>query len=125
LLHALAYNLTPRSEKGVKFVLGEGSIKEFKAGRAGAVGSALLENGNTLPCDVCIMATGVKPSTQFLSDAFDVQKDGGLDVDQSMRVKGESDIYAVGDIARFQHPGAETFGRIEHWNVAQNRACRL
>jgi len=110
------------TDKGIKFVIGEGSVKKINASDKdpSRVGSVDLENGSTIQADVIICAVGVKPATQFLKDTFDVQKDGGIDVGQDMLVKGEKDIYAIGDIARFVHPGTETTGRIEHWNVAQN-----
>jgi len=116
-------------EKGVKFIIGEGSVKKILPSDSDSskIGSALLENGNTIPCDVLVAAVGVKPATQFLKDDFDLQKDGGLEVEQDCKVKGEQDIYAIGDIASFVHPGTDTSGRIEHWNVAQNlgRAAAL
>jgi len=114
--------VTSYKDKGIKFVIGEGSVKKIIASEkdSSRVGSVELENGSTLQADAVICAVGVKPATQFLKESFDVQKDGGIDVGQDTLVKGEKDIYAVGDIARFIHPGTETEGRIEHWNVAQN-----
>ena len=72
-----------------------------------------------------------KPATEFLKSDFEVQKDGGLDIEQTALVKGQSDIvrndqsetvrtlttsqYAVGDIARFLEPATGSYGRIEHW----------
>ncbi|KAK7032856.1 hypothetical protein R3P38DRAFT_2919316 [Favolaschia claudopus] len=91
--------------------------KEDDASLAGGV----IVNGETLPCDLVIMGVGVAPATKFLKDSgMELEKDGGVKVDQYLKVAGHSDVYAVGDIAHY--PQAETgeFRRIEHWNVAGN-----
>lgn len=114
-------------ENGVKFVIGQGSVKRFlpSSDDSNKVGQAELDNGSTIPADVVVLATGVKPSTDFLQGAFNVQKDGGIDVDQNLLIQGEQDIYAIGDIARFKDVSTGYFGRIEHWNIAQNRVSLL
>lgn len=113
-------------EKGVKFVIGQGSVTKFNAAADGkSVGSAQLDNGQTIPADVVVAAVGVKPTTEFLKGAFQVQQDGGIDVDHNLLVKSESDIYAIGDIARFEDISTGSYGRIEHWNIAQNRMSSI
>lgn len=110
-------------EKGVKFIIGQGSVKRFvpSSSDPNKVAEAELDNGTKIPADVVVLATGVKPATDFLKGTFSVQKDGGIDVDHNLLVQGETDIYAIGDIARFKDPSTGSFGRIEHWNIAQNR----
>ena len=79
----------------------------------------------TLEADFIILGVGVSPATEFLkqSDGFPqgvLQKDGGVLVDEFLKVRGLDDVFAIGDIAvypRIPHGGDI---RIEHWNVAGN-----
>jgi len=76
----------------------------------------------TIPADVVVMAVGVGPATEFLKDSgIDIQKGGGVIVDECMRVKGVDNVFAIGDIAIFTEPTTGEQARIEHWNVAQNQ----
>ncbi|RXW21742.1 hypothetical protein EST38_g4133 [Candolleomyces aberdarensis] len=87
------------------------------------IATGVVVNGETLPADFVIMGVGVGPATQFLKGSgIEVERDGGVKVDQYLRVKSGPDtqnVYAIGDIAIYpQVNGDET--RIEHWNVAGN-----
>ncbi|CCO29027.1 Putative flavoprotein C26F1,14C [Rhizoctonia solani AG-1 IB] len=77
----------------------------------------------TLEADAVIMGIGVAPATEFLkSGPFTLEKDGGIAVDEYLRVKGFEDagVYAIGDIAHYpQAPTGDSL-RVEHWNVANN-----
>ncbi|ELU42680.1 flavoprotein [Rhizoctonia solani AG-1 IA] len=58
----------------------------------------------TLEADAVIMGIGVAPATEFLkSGPFTLEKDGGIAVDEYLRVKGFEDagVYAIGDIAHY------------------------
>jgi NADPH-dependent 2,4-dienoyl-CoA reductase/sulfur reductase-like enzyme len=74
----------------------------------------------TLEADFVVMGVGVGPATKFLKDSpgWELERDGGVRVDEYLRVVGKEHVYAVGDIAHF--PQAETgeVRRIEHWNVS-------
>ena len=78
-----------------------------------------------IEADFVVLGVGVSPATEFLkqSNGFPqgvLQKDGGVLVDEYLKVRGLDDVFAIGDIAvypRIPH-GGET--RIEHWNVAGN-----
>ncbi|KAF9561966.1 flavoprotein [Agrocybe pediades] len=109
--------------KGVKFHMSSKVDKivpkEDSPNEAGGV----VVNGTTIPCDFVIMGVGVAPATEFLKGSgIEIEKDGGVKVDQYLRVKtgpDTKDVYAIGDIAIYpQTSGGET--RIEHWNVAGN-----
>ena len=68
------------------------------------------------------MGTGVGPATGFLKDSgFSLEKDGGILVDEQLRVKGHKNIYAIGDIAHYAQYPAKQQRRVEHWNVAGNQ----
>lgn len=78
-----------------------------------------------IDADFIVLAVGVSPATEFLkqSDGFPqsaLQKDGGVLVDEHLKVRGLEDVYAIGDVAVYPRilQGGET--RVEHWNVAGN-----
>ena len=60
--------------------------------------SIALENGNTLPADLLISATGVKPNIAFLAGSG-VDTDAGVIVDQRLRTSA-ANIFAAGDVAQ-------------------------
>ena len=66
-------------------------------GRAGRVTGIKLESGKVIPCQLVIMAAGVRPNLEFL-EGTRIQKKQGLLVDahQQTSIKG---IYAAGDVA--------------------------
>jgi len=67
------------------------------------------------------MGTGVSPATGFLKESgFSLEEDGGIAVDEYLRVKGEQNIYAIGDIAHYTQYPDKFQRRVEHWNVAGN-----
>lgn len=77
----------------------------------------------TLEVDAVIMGAGVAPATDFLKGGpFQLEKDGGLVVDELLRVKGFEDagVYAIGDIAHYPQAPTGDLRRIEHWNVSFN-----
>jgi NAD(P)H-nitrite reductase large subunit len=66
-------------------------------GQAGRVTGVKLENGEAIPCQLLVMAAGVRPNLEFL-EGTKIQKKQGLLVDahQQTSIKG---IYAAGDVA--------------------------
>jgi hypothetical protein len=64
------------------------------------------------------MGTGVSPATGFL-------KESGFSLDEYLRVKGEKNIYAIGDIAHYTQYPDKFQRRVEHWNVAGNMVRSL
>jgi len=126
--------------QGIKFHMNSKVDKIVpKEGQPNVVGGVVV-NGVTLPADFVIMGVGVAPATEFLKGSgLDLEQDGGIKVDEYLRVKSGPDrenVYAIGkyrpltlldvyqhhllgDIAIFpQVHGGEA--RIEHWNV---RSC--
>lgn len=75
--------------KGVKFILGT-SVKEFSEN------SATLTNGVTVPFDMVILAVGVRPNTELISEAGG-KVNRGIVTDQRQAVEGLADVYAAGD----------------------------
>ncbi len=66
-------------------------------GKAGRVTGVKLETGKVIPCQLLIMAAGVRPNLEFL-EGTRIQRRQGLLVDahQQTSIKG---IYAAGDVA--------------------------
>jgi nitrite reductase (NADH) large subunit len=62
-----------------------------------------LKDGRVIPCDVVVVAAGIRPNTQVAADSGLVVE-RGIVVDDHMRAQDEDDIYVVGECA--QHRGA-------------------
>lgn len=105
--------------QGVKFHL-SAKIEKLIPSEAdsSAVGGVVVD-GQTIPADVVIMGVGVAPATEFLKKSgLKLEKDGGVLVDEFLKVKGRENIYAIGDIAVFPQIKSGEPVRIEHWNVS-------
>lgn len=100
-------------EKGVKFEV-EAEVTAL-LGADGHVAGVQLKSGQRLDAPVVLLGVGVRPATDFLAQAFTLEKDGGLAVDAYLQAA--DNVYAAGDIARFPLAGQPT--RIEHWRLAQ------
>ncbi|KAG2157970.1 uncharacterized protein EDB93DRAFT_1122429 [Suillus bovinus] len=107
--------------QGVKFHLGTNVEKIIPSESDPSLAAGVVVNGQTLPVDFVIMGVGVVPATEFLKQSgFQLEKDGGIRVDQYLKVQGQDNIYAVGDIAWYPQQKTGESRRIEHWNVAGN-----
>jgi NADPH-dependent 2,4-dienoyl-CoA reductase/sulfur reductase-like enzyme/nitrite reductase/ring-hydroxylating ferredoxin subunit len=116
--------LASAEKAGIKFYMEAGVEKALAKGDSKNASHVLLKDGTELPADLVILGVGVAPATKFLAESgLKLEKDGGIEVDGYLQVKGQSDIYAAGDIAQFPYTGPGAEGkpiRIEHWDVAQN-----
>lgn len=109
-------------KQGIKFHM-EAEIEAIKPAESDSArcGSLALKGKDALPASVIVMSTGVAPATGFLKDSgFSLEKDGGVRVDQHLRVSGHKNIYAIGDIAHYDQYPEKNTRRVEHWNVAGN-----
>jgi len=92
-------------------------VKEF-IGIDGAVRSVLLDNGELLDADLCIVGAGVIPTTKFMKN-IKLERDASVVADATL--KAAEGLYVGGDIARYPyHLGAlptDTV-RVEHWGMA-------
>lgn len=74
-------------------------------------GAVVVQGSNgestTLEADVVVMGVGVAPATEYLrnSKGFEqvVERDGAVQVDEFLKVKGIGDVYAIG--ALISHAG--------------------
>jgi 3-phenylpropionate/trans-cinnamate dioxygenase ferredoxin reductase subunit len=96
--------------RGVVFHLGR-TVTEIREDEV------LLSDGTCVPADLVVVAVGATPLLRLAVDAGLAVDDGVL-VNRYMQSTADS-VYAVGDIARFPHPGTRGLLRIEHWAVAQ------
>jgi NADPH-dependent 2,4-dienoyl-CoA reductase/sulfur reductase-like enzyme/nitrite reductase/ring-hydroxylating ferredoxin subunit len=106
-------------KNGVKFHL-NAHVARFE-GDSAAVRRVVLQSGDAFDADLVILALGVRPNTDFLHGSVDLNDDGSISVDASMRVIGHTNVYAAGDIARFPRPQRNDPIRVEHWRVAQQQ----
>lgn len=116
--------------QGVKFHMGSKveKIVTSEADPKFATGVEITDKDGqkqVIDADLIVLAVGVSPATEFLkqSDGFPqdaLQKDGGVLVDECLRVRGLEDVFAIGDIAVYPSALHGGDARIEHWNVAGN-----
>jgi NAD(P)H-nitrite reductase large subunit len=85
-------------QAGIKIVTGHSAVAI--TGRDGAedrVGGVVLDNGDTLDCDLIVFAIGVKPRIEIL-DPKKIKINRGVIVDNYMATS-IPDVYACGDVA--------------------------
>jgi len=89
----------------------------------GAVSSAVLANGQTIPCELVVAGIGVQPAIEMLANS-------GLDVGDGIMVSeyletSQPDVYAAGDVANYQDVLFRKRRRVEHWDnaVSQGQYC--
>lgn len=83
----------------------------------GRVSGIVLDDGRELPAAVVVVAVGVRPATGWL-EGSGVPLDDGVVCDPDLAVRGVPGVVAVGDLARWHHPGFDAPVRVEHWSNA-------
>ena len=109
--------------KGVTFRFGT-QVSGFTGEES--VKAVELEGGESLPADLVLVGVGVLPNTQ-LAEAAGLavaapSEGGGVLVDATLQTS-DPDVYAAGDIARWEHPLLGYRIRVEHWNNARESAA--
>ena len=83
---------------GRTFIVGNG-VAQF-LGENGRLTGVKLDNGTELPCEVAVVAVGVRPNTRLAQSAgIAIGEFGGIAVNEFMQTS-DPDIYAVGDCVR-------------------------
>ena len=97
------------------------SVTELRGGQV--VSSAVLKDGQTVPCDLVVAGIGVEPAT-------DVVTNSGLEVGDGVLVNeylqsSHPDVLAAGDVANYQDVLFGKRRRVEHWDnaVSQGQYC--
>lgn len=95
---------------GVDLKLGAG-VRELRGD--GRVSSVVLTDGTEVPADTVVVGVGIRPASD-LAEAAGLAVDDGVLVDASFR-SSDPDVFAVGDVARVDHPVLGQRVRVEHW----------
>jgi NADPH-dependent 2,4-dienoyl-CoA reductase/sulfur reductase-like enzyme len=89
----------------------------------GVVSSAVLGDGQTVPCELVVAGIGVQPATEMFANS-------GLDIGDGILVNqyletNHSDVFAAGDVANYQDVLFGKRRRVEHWDnaVSQGQYC--
>ena len=80
---------------GCKFYLGIG-VTGSKVGENGEIHTVLLSDGTEVPCDVVLVAAGVRPKVDFL-EGSGIKIGRGVEVNEYLETS-IPDIYAAGDV---------------------------
>jgi 3-phenylpropionate/trans-cinnamate dioxygenase ferredoxin reductase subunit len=89
-------------------------------GEAGAL-TVVLDDGTRLQASSAIVGIGTIPSTEWLLGSG-LSLENGVLTDPFLRAVGAADVYAIGDVARWPHPGRGVDQRAEHWTNASDQA---
>jgi NADPH-dependent 2,4-dienoyl-CoA reductase/sulfur reductase-like enzyme len=79
-----------------------------------------LADGSRVPADLVVVGVGVAPATRWL-DGSGLAVADGVVCDERCRASAPG-VFAVGDVARWLHPGYGESLRIEHWTNAIEQA---
>ncbi|MFF3580453.1 NAD(P)/FAD-dependent oxidoreductase [Streptomyces mirabilis] len=107
-------------ERGVRLRLGTGVTG--LAGEHGRVTGVLLGTGEALPADTVVVAIGATPATEWLADSG-LRLDNGVVCDS--RCRAAEGVYAVGDVARWQHERLGRLVRLENRTNATEQATAV
>jgi NADPH-dependent 2,4-dienoyl-CoA reductase/sulfur reductase-like enzyme/pSer/pThr/pTyr-binding forkhead associated (FHA) protein len=101
-------------QAGVEVRVGE-QVRAALPGRDGRVGAAMLQSGETIPCELIAAAIGVICNSDFLQNTpIALGKSGGIVVDDRLRTTVPN-VYAAGDVA-------EIGGRLSQlWEPARHQ----
>ncbi|GAB4079125.1 FAD-dependent oxidoreductase [Modestobacter muralis] len=80
-----------------------------------------LTDGSTLNAATVVVGIGAVPNDGWLADSGLAVENGVL-CDEYSRAVDAPDVFAVGDVARWFHPGYREHVRVEHWTNAVEQA---
>ncbi|MFC9693139.1 NAD(P)/FAD-dependent oxidoreductase [Kribbella sp. NPDC056951] len=82
-----------------------------------------ISGGRVLPADLVVVGVGVQPNTELAAEAgIEVatrEAGSGIVTGPDLRTSAE-DVYAAGDVARWDHPFFGRPVRVEHWQNAKD-----
>jgi NADPH-dependent 2,4-dienoyl-CoA reductase/sulfur reductase-like enzyme len=81
-----------------------------------------LGDGTVLRADAAVVGLGTELNLEWLLDSS-LRVDDGLVCDEFCRADEQAGVFAVGDVARWWHPGLGTLARSEHWTNAVEQAA--
>ena len=80
-----------------------------------------LTDARTLTADVVVVGIGAIPNDEWLASSG-LEIDRGVVCDKYCRAVNAPNVYAVGDVARWQNPRHDQLTRVEHWTNANEQA---
>jgi NADPH-dependent 2,4-dienoyl-CoA reductase/sulfur reductase-like enzyme len=80
-----------------------------------------LTDGTVLRAATVVVGIGAVPNDRWLASSG-LLVDDGVVCDEFCRAVDATDVYAVGDVARWWHPGHGEHVRVEHWTNAVDQA---
>jgi 3-phenylpropionate/trans-cinnamate dioxygenase ferredoxin reductase subunit len=101
---------------GTDVRLGVG-VASVDGGPGGSVSSVTLTDGSSVPADLVVIGVGTVPVTGWLAGSGLDVRDGVL-CDDRLAAVGASDVYAAGDVARWNSARLGGPVRVEHWTNA-------
>jgi NADPH-dependent 2,4-dienoyl-CoA reductase/sulfur reductase-like enzyme len=106
--------------RGVRFAK---NIRVAELTGTDEVQSAVLENGETVPCDMVVAGIGVRPVTEPLLNSG-IEVADGIVVNEFLETN-QRDIYAAGAVANYYDVLFDKHRRAEHWDnaVSQGQYC--
>jgi phthalate 3,4-dioxygenase ferredoxin reductase subunit len=93
---------------------------ESVTGRAGNL-TLRLTDGTELGAGTVVVGIGALPNDGWLQSSG-LLVENGVTCDQYCRAVDSADVYAVGDLVRWFHPGHDEHVRVEHWTNAVDSA---
>jgi 3-phenylpropionate/trans-cinnamate dioxygenase ferredoxin reductase component len=89
---------------------------------SGRVEGVQTDQGDRIPADLVVVGIGVRPNVELASAAglevADEADGGGIVADSSLRTS-VPDVFAAGDVVRWDHPLLGYPVRVEHWDNAR------
>jgi NADPH-dependent 2,4-dienoyl-CoA reductase/sulfur reductase-like enzyme len=113
---ALLADVHRRNGVRTRFGVGVQSV----SGRAGDL-AVVLSDGSVLRAETVVVGIGAIPNDQWLQDSGLAVEDGVV-CDAYLAAAGAAHVFAVGDVARWPHPGLDAMVRSEHWTNAADQA---
>lgn len=88
-------------------------------GSDGNLTTVMLNNGTSLPADICVVGIGMTPATTFLkATGIQMNSQGFITVDKHMRTNKET-VYAAGDITEFPlFINDDSVVNVQHYQMA-------
>jgi 3-phenylpropionate/trans-cinnamate dioxygenase ferredoxin reductase subunit len=107
-------------QHGVRFRFGTG-VEGFEGD--GKVTGVRVSGGDVIPADLVIVGVGVRPNTELAEQAgIEVatpENGSGIVTGQDLQTS-VADVYAAGDVVRWDHPLFNRAVRVEHWQNAKD-----
>ena len=87
------------------------------------VSSAVLKNGQSVPCDLVVAGIGVRPAVEVVANSG-IEIGDGILVDEYLQTS-DPEVFAAGDVANYQDVLFGKRRRVEHWDnaVSQGQYC--